>query len=126
MLAALGKMTDANQKEMLAGLFLSKFDTKESKAGLERLGYDTFQDAYKGLAELVGGNPLSVRNYRDEFNPAFPNGRWPASVRRSPHGALNTHPASRAAFRTESRFRRIPTTGANRTDCGIRPYETAK
>ena len=35
MLAALGKMTDANQKEMLAGLFLSKFNTKESKAGLE-------------------------------------------------------------------------------------------
>ena len=33
MLAALGKMTDANQKEMLAGLFLSKFNTKESKAG---------------------------------------------------------------------------------------------
>ena len=30
MLAALGKMTDANQKEMLAGLFLSKFNTKES------------------------------------------------------------------------------------------------
>lgn len=71
MLAALWKMTDANQKEMLAGLFLFKFNTKESKAGLERLGYDTFQDAYKGLAELVGGNPLSVRNYCDEFAPVF-------------------------------------------------------
>ena len=82
MLAALGKMTDANQKEMLAGLFLSKFNTKESKAGLERLGYDTFQDAYKGLAELVGGNPLSVRNYRDEFDPVFPNGRTGYNMRK--------------------------------------------
>ena len=51
MLSAIGKMADANQKEMLAGLFLSKFSTNESRAGLERLGYDTFQDAYKGLAE---------------------------------------------------------------------------
>ncbi len=82
MLAALGKMTDANQKEMLAGLFLSKFNTKESKAGLKRLGYATFQDAYKGLAELVGGNPLSVRNYRDEFDPAFPNGRTGYNMRK--------------------------------------------
>lgn len=82
MLAALGKMTDANQKEMLAGLFLSKFNTKESKAGLERLGYHTFQDAYHGLAELVGGNPLSVRNYRDEFDPVFPNGRTGYNMRK--------------------------------------------
>ena len=82
MLAALGKMTDPNQKEMLAGLFLSKFNTEERKAGLERLGYDTFQDAYKGLAELVGGNPLSVRNYRDEFDPVFPNGRTGYNMRK--------------------------------------------
>lgn len=50
-------MTDANKKEMLAGLFLSKF----SKDGLRRLGYASFKDAYKGLSNLVGGNPLSVR-----------------------------------------------------------------
>ena len=82
MLATIGKMTAANQKEMLAGLFLSKFNTKESKAGLRRLGYATFQDAYKGLAELVGGNPLSVRNYRDEFDPVFPNGRTGYNMRK--------------------------------------------
>ena len=62
------RMTDANRKEMLAGLFLSKFNTRESKAGLKRLGYAKFKDAYEGLAYLVGGNPLSVRNYRDEFD----------------------------------------------------------
>jgi len=64
-------MTDTNKKEMLAGLFLSKF----SKDGLRRLGYASFKDAYEGLSNLVGGNPLSVRNYRDEFDPVFPNGR---------------------------------------------------
>jgi len=77
----LDKMTDANRKEMLAGLFLSKFNTRESKAGLMRLGYAKFKDAYEGLAALVGGNPLSVRNYRDEFDPAFENGRTGYNMR---------------------------------------------
>lgn len=75
MTSILNKMSETNRKEMLAGLFLSKFNTKDSKAGLKRLGYATLKEAYKGLAELVGGNPLSVRNYRDEFDPVFPNGR---------------------------------------------------
>ena len=64
-------MTEANKKEMLAGLFLSKF----SEDGLRRLGYKTYRDAYRGLAQAVGGKPLAVRGYRDEFDPAFPNGR---------------------------------------------------
>lgn len=75
MSSILDKMSETNRKEMLAGLFLSKFNTKDNKAGLRRLGYATLREAYKGLAELVGGNPLSVRNYRDEFDPVFPNGR---------------------------------------------------
>lgn len=69
------RMSEINRKEMLAGLFLSKFNTRESQAGLKRLGYSKFKEAYEGLAALVGGNPLSVRNYRDEFDPAFDNGR---------------------------------------------------
>ncbi len=60
-------MTEANKKEMLAGLFLSKF----CKAGLDRLGYKTYEAAYTGLSNLVGGNRLSVRNYRDEFDSSF-------------------------------------------------------
>ena len=64
-------MTEANKKEMLAGLFLSKF----SEDGLRRLGYKTYRDAYRGLAHAVGGKPLAVRGYRDEFDPVFPNGR---------------------------------------------------
>ena len=64
-------MTEANKKEMLAGLFLSKF----CEEGLRRLGYKTYRDAYRGLSQLVGGKPLAVRGYRDEFDPVFPNGR---------------------------------------------------
>ena len=52
MLAALGKMTDANQKEMLAGLFLSKFNTKESKAGT--LGWQVWRVEVAGLAAKGG------------------------------------------------------------------------
>lgn len=64
-------MTEKNQKEMLAGLFLSKFD----QAGLTRLGYPTFNAAYEDLAGLIDGNPRSVKAYRDEFDPVFPNPR---------------------------------------------------
>ena len=64
-------MNDVCKKEMLAGMFLSKF----SKSGLAKLGFETYSEAYKTLAMRVGGNWLSIRNYRDEFDPAFPNGR---------------------------------------------------
>jgi hypothetical protein len=80
-MAISNKMTDANRKEMLAGLFLSKFNKHGDNLGLRRLGYAKFKDAYEGLAALVGGNPLSVRNYRDEFDPAFENGRTGYNMR---------------------------------------------
>lgn len=64
-------MDDIYKKEMLAGIFLSKF----SKDGLNRLGFKTYVSACKALANRVGGNWLSIRNYRDEFDPVFPNGR---------------------------------------------------
>lgn len=80
-MSILDRMSDATRKEMLAGLFLSKFNTHESKAGLQRLGYARFKDAYEGLAALVGGNPRSVHNYRDEFDAVFENGRTGYSMR---------------------------------------------
>ena len=62
-------MTEANRKEMLAGLFLSKFDVK----GLRELGFSTWNEAYNALALAVHGRPLSVKAYRDEFDPFFEN-----------------------------------------------------
>ncbi len=64
-------MKDVNIKEMFAGLFLAKFD----RVGLTKLGFESFTQAFKELALLVGGKANSINNYRDEFDPVFPNER---------------------------------------------------
>ncbi len=62
---------DSRSKQILAGLFLSKFDTE----GLEELGFDSFSEAFNVLGYGLGGRPASIKNYRDEFDPMFPNPR---------------------------------------------------
>lgn len=66
-------MKAASQRErlMLAGLFLSKF----SKEGLRHLGFETFSEAYNAMGYALGGKPTSIKNYMQEFDPLFPNGR---------------------------------------------------
>lgn len=66
-------MKAASQRErlMLAGLFLSKF----SKEGLRHLGFETFAEAYNAMGYALGGKPTSIKNYIQEFDPLFPNGR---------------------------------------------------
>lgn len=64
-------MQDVNRKMMLIGLFLSKFD----RAGLEALGFSRFWEAYNTFALALGGVPKNINNYRDEFDPYFPNPR---------------------------------------------------
>ncbi|MCW1923683.1 DUF3883 domain-containing protein [Luteolibacter arcticus] len=66
-------MKAASQRErlMLAGLFLSKF----SKEGLRHLGFETFAEAYNAMGYALGGKPTSIKNYMQEFDPLFPNGR---------------------------------------------------
>jgi aromatic ring-cleaving dioxygenase len=59
------------EKTILAGLFLSKFDTR----GLDRLGFENFTEAFNAIGISLGVRPASVKNYRDEFDPAFPNRR---------------------------------------------------
>lgn len=56
---------------MLAGLYLSKFDSE----GLRRLGFDSFIEAFNVIGSALGVRPASVKNYRDEFDPLFPNSR---------------------------------------------------
>ncbi|MCQ2390789.1 MAG: DUF3883 domain-containing protein [Kiritimatiellae bacterium] len=65
------EMKEENRKEMLAGLFLAKFDEE----GLRALGFTTWKEAYNAFALAVNGRPLSVKGYRDEFDPFFPNPR---------------------------------------------------
>ncbi len=56
---------------ILAGLYLSKFD----QAGLKELGFDGFVEAFNVIGFALGSKPASIKNYRDEFDPLFPNPR---------------------------------------------------
>ncbi|MFN0077584.1 MAG: DUF3883 domain-containing protein [Prosthecobacter sp.] len=70
----------AREKQILVGMFLSKFDEK----GVAALGFDSFIEAFNALGYGLGGRPASIKNYRDEFDPLFPNKRkgWHKRPRR--------------------------------------------
>jgi hypothetical protein len=59
------------EKRILTGLYLSKYST----LGLKRLGFQTYEEAYNTFGYALKGKPLSIKNYRDEFDPFFPNSR---------------------------------------------------
>jgi Domain of unknown function (DUF3883) len=59
------------EKLILVGLYLSKYDS----LGLKRLGFDSFIEAFNVIGYALGSRPASIKNYRDEFDPLFPNRR---------------------------------------------------
>ena len=59
------------QKLILSGLYLSKYDSQ----GLKSLGLDSFAEAFNVIGYALGARPASIKNYRDEFDPLFPNQR---------------------------------------------------
>src|SRR5436305_1743567 len=59
------------EKLILVGLYLSKYDA----LGLKRLGFDSFAEAYNVIGYAMASKPASIKNYRDEFDPQFPNRR---------------------------------------------------
>lgn len=59
------------EKQILCGLFLSKFD----RAGLEYLGFEAFTEAFNAIGYGIEARPASIKNYRDEIDPYFPNER---------------------------------------------------
>jgi hypothetical protein len=59
------------EKLILTGMYLSKFDS----VGLEQLGFWSFTEAYNVIGYALGSQPASIKNYRDEFDPFFPNQR---------------------------------------------------
>jgi hypothetical protein len=67
----MGKTYMSRDKAILMGLYLSKFDT----TALQELGFNGFMQAYNVLGYTIGAKPYSIRNYRDEFDPYFSNGR---------------------------------------------------
>jgi len=58
-------------KSILTGLYLSKY----SQEGLKELGFKSFQEAFNVLGFSLSSKPASLKNYRDEFDPLFPNNR---------------------------------------------------
>jgi len=56
-------------KLILTGLFLSKYDA----VGLRKLGFESFIEAFNLIGYALGSKPASIKNYRDEFDPLFPN-----------------------------------------------------
>ncbi len=66
----MGKLT-LRDKSILAGLYFSKF----SELGLASLGFDNFTEAFNVVGLALGVQARSVKNYRDEFDPLFPNER---------------------------------------------------
>jgi hypothetical protein len=65
--------TDISTREklILAGLYLSKYDS----LGLKKLGFDSFVEAFNVIGYALGSKPASIKNYRDEFDPLFENRR---------------------------------------------------
>jgi hypothetical protein len=59
------------EKLILVGLYLSKYDS----LGLKRLGFDSFVEAFNVIGYAMASKPASIKNYRDEFDPMFPNRR---------------------------------------------------
>ncbi len=59
------------EKQIVCGLFLSKYD----RDALSFLGFGTFLEAFNVLAYGLGARPASIKNYRDELDPFFPNSR---------------------------------------------------
>jgi hypothetical protein len=58
-------------KLILTGLYLAKYDS----VGLKRLGFRNFAEAFNVIGYALGSQPASIKNYRDEFDPLFPNQR---------------------------------------------------
>lgn len=65
------KKLTSREKSIVAGLYLSKFDFE----GLNYLGFASFTEAFNIIGFAMGVPPMSIKNYRDEFDPLFPNDR---------------------------------------------------
>jgi len=62
---------DIRTKSILTGLYLSKY----SEIALKELGFNSFQQAFNVLGFSLKTKPASIKNYRDEFDPLYPNQR---------------------------------------------------
>ncbi len=64
-------MKPENELAMIVAFYLSKF----GEDGLARLGFRTYRQAFEEVGRSLHVNPNSVKNWRDEFDPYYDNGR---------------------------------------------------
>lgn len=66
-------LLSCNDRDMaiLIGLFLSRFN----QDALNAFDFTGYHQAYNVLGYALNVKPKSINNYRDEFDPYFPNGR---------------------------------------------------
>lgn len=62
---------NTRDKAIIAGLYLSKYNNQ----ALNMFGFKTFQEYFNVLGFSMDSKPNSIKNYRDEFDPYFPNNR---------------------------------------------------
>ena len=62
---------DNRDMAIVIGLYLSRFNQQ----ALDAFEFTGFRQAYNVLGLSLGIKPKSINNYRDEFDPYFPNGR---------------------------------------------------
>ncbi len=56
---------------MIVAFYLSKFGAE----GLDRLGFQTYKQAFEEIGRSLNVKPNSVKNWRDEFDPYYDNQR---------------------------------------------------
>lgn len=61
----------SRERQIFCGLFLSRFDVE----AVEFLGFRSFVESFNVLGYGLNARPASIKNYRDEFDPYFPNSR---------------------------------------------------
>lgn len=74
-------MKPENELAMIVAFYLSKFGNE----GLRNLGFQSYTQAFSHVSRRLSVNQNSVKNWRDEFDPYYDNGRqgWTRKLRPS-------------------------------------------
>lgn len=64
-------MDTQNEKALIVSFYLSKYD----KIAYKNLKLGNSTNTHKKIGEILGVNPNSIKNMRDEFDPYHPNNR---------------------------------------------------
>lgn len=80
---------DQRDARILCGLILSKFGDQ----AIQSLGFESYAEAYNVLGSALDAPPMTIKNYRDELDPYFPNQRkgWHQRTLRKHSASILAH-----------------------------------